>query len=60
MTTYYVMRMFSTGFSPSLEYTTTNHELAFNVRDDLEVQNPGKTYAVLTEAPDPDSSVNNL
>lgn len=52
MTTYYVMRMYSTGFSPSLEYTTTDLTLAHAVRNDLAVQHPDKTYVVLTEVPD--------
>lgn len=55
MTTYYVMRMYSTGFPPSLEYTTTDLTLAFSVRDDLAKQYPNKTFAVLTEAIMPDS-----
>lgn len=57
MFTYYVMRMFSGSFSPILEYTTTDPNLAFAIRDDLAKQYPGKTYAVLTEAAMPASPV---
>lgn len=60
MTTYYVMRMFSTGRSPIPKYTTTDLTLAHAVRNDLAMQHPDKTYVVLTEVPDSDSSANNL
>lgn len=50
MSKYYVMQMFSGGFSPILRYTTTDPTLAFAVRDDLAKQYPNKTYAVLTDA----------
>ena len=59
MSTYYVMQMFSDGFSPILKYTTTDPTLAFAIRDDLAKQYPKKTYAVLTEATMPASPVNN-
>ena len=49
MFTYYVMQMFSDGFSPILKYTTTDPNLAFAIRNDLAKQYPGKTYAVLSE-----------
>ena len=57
MSKYYVMQMFSDGFSPILKYTTTQPTLAFAVRDDLAKQYPEKTYAVLTEAAPPASPV---
>lgn len=47
---YYVMQMFSDGFSPILKYTTTDPTLAFAIRDDLAKQYPNKTFTVLTEA----------
>lgn len=50
MFTYYVMQMFSRGFSPILKYTTTDPTLAFAIRDDLAKQYPDKTFAVLTYA----------
>lgn len=59
MFTYYVMQMFSGGFSPILKYTTTDPTLAFAIRDDLAKQYPDKTYVVLTEAAMPASPVNN-
>ena len=55
---YYVMQMFSGGFSPILKYTTTDPTLAFAIRDDLAKQYPDKTFAVLTEAAMPASPVN--
>ena len=54
---YYVMQMFSDGFSPILRYTTTDPTLAFAVRNDLAKQYPDKTFAVLTEAAMPASPV---
>lgn len=57
MSKYYVMQMFSDGFSPILKYTTTDHTLAFAIRDDLAKQYPEKTYAVLTEVAPPASPV---
>lgn len=54
---YYVMQMFSDGFSPILKYTTTDPTLAFSVRNDLAKQYPNKTFAVLTEAAMPASPV---
>lgn len=57
MFTYYVMQMFSGGFSPILKYTTTDPNLAFAIRDDLAKQHPEKTYAVLTDAAMPASPV---
>ena len=57
MSKYYVMQMFSDGFSPILKYTTTEPTLAFAIRDDLAKQYPEKTYAVLTEAAMPASPV---
>lgn len=59
MFTYYVMQMFSGGFSPILKYTTTDPNLAFAIRDDLVKQYHDKTFAVLTEAAIPASPVNN-
>lgn len=59
MSKYYVMQMFSEGFSPILRYTTTEPTLAFAIRDDLAKQYPEKTYAVLTDAAMPASPVNN-
>lgn len=59
MSKYYVMQMFSDGFSPILKYTTTEPTLAFAIRDDLAKQYPKKTYAVLTDAAMPALSVNN-
>lgn len=59
MFTYYVMQMFSGGFSPILKYTTTDPTLAFAIRDDLAKQYPDKTFAVLTDAAMPASPVNN-
>ena len=59
MFTYYVMQMFSGGFSPILKYTTTDPALAFAIRDDLAKQYPDKTFAVLTDAAMPASPVNN-
>lgn len=56
---YYVMQMFSDGFSPILKYTTTDHTLAFAIRDDLAEQYPNKTFTVLTDAAMPASPVNN-
>lgn len=50
MSKYYVMQMFSEGFSPILRYTTTDPTLAFAVRNDLAKQHPNKTYVVLTDA----------
>lgn len=55
---YYVMQMFSDGFSPILKYTTTDPTLAFAIRDDLAEQYPDKTFAVLTDAAMPASPVN--
>lgn len=57
MNKYYVMQMFSDGFSPILKYTTTEPTLAFAIRDDLAKQYPEKTYAVLTDAAMPASPV---
>ena len=54
---YYVMQMFSDGFSPILKYTTTDPTLAFAIRDDLAKQYPNKTFAVLTDAAMPASPV---
>ena len=54
---YYVMQMFSDGFSPILKYTTTDPTLAFAIRDDLAKQYPENTYSVLTDAAMPDSPV---
>lgn len=59
MSKYYVMQMFSGGFSPILKYTTTDPTLAFAIRDDLAKQYHDKTFAVLTEAAMPASPVNN-
>lgn len=58
MSKYYVMQMFSDGFSPILKYTTTDPTLAFAIRDDLAEQYPEKTYTVLTDAAMPASPVN--
>ena len=58
MFTYYVMQMFSGGFSPILKYTTTDPTLAFAIRDDLAKQYPDKTFTVLTDAAMPASPVN--
>lgn len=57
MNKYYVMQMFSDGFSPILKYTTTDPTLAFAIRDDLAKQYPNKTYVVLTDAAMPASPV---
>lgn len=57
MNKYYVMQMFSDGFSPILKYTTTDPTLAFAIRDDLAKQYPEKTYAVLMDAAMPASPV---
>lgn len=54
---YYVMQMFSEGFSPILRYTTTDPTLAFAVRNDLAKQHPNKTYVVLSETAMPASPV---
>lgn len=59
MSKYYVMQMFSGGFSPILKHTTTDPTLAFAIRDDLAKQYHDKTFAVLTEAAMPASPVNN-
>lgn len=59
MSKYYVMQMLSEGFSPILEYTTTDPNLAFAIRDDLAKQYPNKTFAVLMDAAMPASPVNN-
>ena len=59
MSKYYVMQMFSEGFSPILKYTTTDPTLAFAIRDDLAKQYPDRTYVVLTEVAMPASPVNN-
>lgn len=59
MFTYYVMQMFSGGFSPILKYTTADPTLAFAIRDDLAKQYPEKTFTVLTEAAMSASPVNN-
>lgn len=54
---YYVMQMFSDGFSPILKYTTTDPTLAFAIHNDLAKQYPDKTFAVLTDAAMPASAV---
>ena len=59
MSKYYVMQMFSDGFSPILKYTTTDPTLAFAIRDDLAKQYRNKTFAVLTDAAMPASPANN-
>ena len=50
MSKYYVMQMFSDGFSPILKFTALDLTLAFAIRNDLAKQYPNKTFAVLTEA----------
>lgn len=59
MSKYYVMQMFSDGFSPILKYTTTDPTLAFAICNDLAEQYPDKTFAVLTDAVMPASPANN-
>lgn len=50
MSKYYVMRMLSAGFSPILEFTTSDPVIAFTIRDGLTKQHPDRTFTVLTEA----------
>lgn len=52
---YYVMQMFSDGFSPILKYTTEDPTLAFAICNDLAKQYLNKTFAVLTDAAMPAS-----
>lgn len=57
MSKHYVMRILSAGFSPILEFTSTDPIIAFAACDNLAKQHPDRTFTVLTEAVKSASSV---